>query len=131
MESGKIAYATIDEYISPFAPEVRELLQAIRRLIRETAPEATEKIAYDMPGFALHGPLVYFAAYKKHLSFFPASTGLSEELAAEVAPYRSGRGTLQFPYGKPIPYELLRRIVAYRAAQNEESARQKSGNKSE
>ncbi|MFD0672171.1 iron chaperone [Cohnella sp. GCM10027633] len=127
MPSGTIPYSSIDDYISRFTPEVQDILQSIRRLIREAAPEATERIAYDMPGFALHGSLVYFAAFKKHIGFYPASSGLSDELVAEVAPYRSGRGTLQFPYGKPIPYDMLRRIVAFRAAQNKESAERKSG----
>lgn len=128
MRAGKITYASVDDYIAQFAPEVQDILRSIRQLIRETAPEAVEKIAYDMPAYALHGSLVYFAAFKKHIGFYPASSGLGD-LVDEVAPYRTGKGTLQFPLGESIPYALLRRLVAYRAAQNTEAAQRKARGK--
>lgn len=121
----KVSYASIDDYISHCPQDVQDILQRIRSVIREAAPDAKEKIGYQMPGFALDGSLVYFAAFKKHIGFFPTGSDLGA-LKEEVAPYRSGKGTLQFPLGKPIPYELIGKITRLRVEQNREKAAAKA-----
>lgn len=117
---------TIDAYIARFPPEVQELLTRIRATIHEAAPDATEGIGYQMPGFYLNGGLVYFAAFKNHIGFYPTGSalpGLDEDLSA----YRTSKGTLQFPYDRPIPYDLIRKIVQVRAAENLSKPRRRSG----
>jgi len=125
----KTAFASIDEYISHFPQDIQSLLQRIRTVIREAAPEATEKISYGMPAFALHGNLVYFSAFNKHIGFYPGSSGGLGAHHDEAMRYMSGKGTLQFPYGKPIPYELIRKITIFRAEQNREKAKAKAAAK--
>jgi uncharacterized protein YdhG (YjbR/CyaY superfamily) len=122
----KITYTSIDEYISAFSPEIQEILQKLREVIKESAPDAKEKISYAMPTFEQHGNLVHFAAFKNHIGFYPAPDGINQ-FQEEVAEYHASKGTLQFPLGKPIPYELISRIVKYRVARNLEKA--KSGKK--
>ncbi len=110
-------FNTIDEYISQFPEEVQEVLESLRKVIKEAAPEATEKISYQMPSFYLHGNLVHFAAYKKHIGFYPTPSGIAvfkEKLSA----YKSSKGSVQFPLDKPLPYELISEIVAFRVAEN-------------
>ncbi len=111
------APATIDAYIAQFPPEVQDILNRIRAAIHEAAPDAVEGIGYQMPGFYLNGGLVYFAAHKNHIGFYPTGSelrGLDEDLSA----YRSSKGTLQFPLDQPIPYNLIQKIVQVRAAEN-------------
>jgi uncharacterized protein YdhG (YjbR/CyaY superfamily) len=122
----KISYTSIDEYIAAFPPEIQEILQKLREVIKESAPDAKEKISYAMPTFEQHGNLVHFAAFKNHIGFYPAPDGINQ-FQDEVAEYHASKGTLQFPLGKPIPYELISRIVKYRVARNLEKA--KSGKK--
>jgi uncharacterized protein YdhG (YjbR/CyaY superfamily) len=108
----------IDNYISAFPPEVQEILKQIRALIMKTAPEARESIAYGMPAYKTNGkPLVYFAAYKNHIGFYATPTG-HEKFADELSKYKQGKGSVQFPLDKPIPYGLIERIVAFRVAEN-------------
>jgi uncharacterized protein YdhG (YjbR/CyaY superfamily) len=108
---------TIDEYIAGFPQDVQETLQKIRATIREAAPDAEEKIAYQIPTFLLKGNLVYFAAFKKHIGFYPAPTGI-EEFKEEVSVYGWAKGTVKFPPDKPIPFDLIRRIVRFRVKEN-------------
>jgi len=111
------AAANIDEYIAGFPRETQLLLEEVRVLISEEAPDATETISYAIPTFDLDGRhLCHFAAFKQHLSFFPTGEGV-DAFADELAAYKGGRGTVQFPYGKPLPTDLLRRIVRHRVAQ--------------
>ncbi len=117
MEENKITCKSIDEYIAQFPPEVQEILQALRKAIKESAPGAEEKISYGMPAFALNGILVYFAAYKNHIGFYPTAVGI-EAFKAELSEYRLSKGTVQFPLDKPLPFELIDRIVKYRVAGN-------------
>ncbi|MFC5530953.1 iron chaperone [Cohnella yongneupensis] len=128
MDNNKPEFTSTDEYIATFSPDVQHILQRVREAIKEAAPDATEKISYQMPAFALHGNLVYFAAYKNHIGFYPASTGLNA-FQEEIAPYRSGKGTLQFPIAQPIPFDLIKKIVSYRVAQNIEKAAAKAKTK--
>jgi len=117
MDTDKIAFSTIDEYISQFPPEVREKLQQMRAVIKEAAPEAAERISYQMPAFYLNGNLVYFAAFKHHIGFYPAPRGI-EAFQEELSQYKGAKGSVQFPLDKPLPLELVSRIVKFRAAEN-------------
>ncbi|MDF2593535.1 MAG: hypothetical protein K0S75_3001 [Clostridia bacterium] len=117
MEENKNAYGTIDEYIAQFPIEVQEKLNALRKVIKESAPAATEKISYQMPTFALHGNLVHFAAYKNHIGFYPAPSGI-EMFKDELSQYKGAKGSVQFPIDEPMPYELISRIVKFRVEDN-------------
>lgn len=121
MEGNKTAYESVDEYIGQFSPEVQEILQTLRQVIQESAPEAVERISYQMPTFALHGNLVHFAAYKNHIGFYPAPSGIAA-FEQELSAYKGAKGSVQFPIDKPLPYELIRKIVAFRVAENIEHA---------
>ncbi|CAH1222078.1 MULTISPECIES: DUF1801 domain-containing protein [unclassified Paenibacillus] len=118
----------VDEYIAGFPPEVKAKLQTMRELIREIAPQAEEKISYKMPTYALHGNLVHFAGYAKHIGFYPAPSGI-EEFKQELSAYKGAKGSVQFPLDQPLPEALIRRIVAFRVKENEEKARQKKQGK--
>lgn len=117
MQSDQPAPQTIDEYIAAFPDDVQQILQQIRQTIREAAPDAQEAISYQMPTFKLYGNLVHFAAYKKHVGFYPAPSGI-EAFKDELAPYASSKGAVQFPLDQPIPNDLISRIVAFRAQEN-------------
>jgi uncharacterized protein YdhG (YjbR/CyaY superfamily) len=117
MDDTKNVYNTIDEYIALFPAEIQEKLREIRRVIHETAPEATEKIAYQMPTFFLNGNLVHFAAFKNHIGFYPAPTGL-DAFKEEISQYPNSKGAVQFPFDRPVPFDLVRRIVEYRREEN-------------
>lgn len=109
----------IDKYITGFPIEIQEILQQIRAIIKETAPEVTESIAYGMPAYKTNGkPLVYFAGYKNHIGFYATPSG-HENFAKELSQYKQGKGSVQFPLNKPIPYDLIREIVKFRVEENE------------
>lgn len=115
---------TIDEYIAGFPQEIQDILQKIRATIREIAPDAEEAIKYRIPTFVLKGGLVYFAAYKKHIGFYPIPTGI-EAFKKELSVYKQGRGSVQFPLDQPIPYDLIGKIIRFRVKQNLEKAEAK------
>ncbi|KWX78959.1 hypothetical protein AMQ84_07945 [Paenibacillus riograndensis] len=125
MEPVKITYESIDDYITQTPPEIREKLEAVRKVIHEAAPEAEEKISYQMPTFFLHGNLVHFAAFKKHIGLYPAPSGI-EAFQEELAQYKGAKGSVQFPLDKPLPLDLISRIVKFRAAENREKAAAKA-----
>ena len=108
---------TIDEYIAGFPKDVQEILEKIRATIRTAAPGAGETIKYQIPTFTLEGNLVHFGAYKKHIGFYPAPTGI-EEFRKELAIYSSSKGAIQFPLDQPIPYDLIGKIVRFRVKEN-------------
>lgn len=111
------APATIDAYIAGFPPDVQQVLQEVRTTIRNAAPGATETISYQMPTFDLDGRhLVYFAGYKKHVGVYPVPIA-SEELP-ELAEYEAGKGTARFPLDRPMPLDLITRIVEFRIREN-------------
>ena len=116
---------SVDDYLAAQPDDRRAALEVLRRTIAEAAPEATETIAYDMPAFRSHGDqfLVSFAAYQRHYSLFPASGAVVETLGAEIEPYLAGRGTIRFPANRPIPAELVARVVRIRLAENAARAR--------
>lgn len=109
---------SIDEYIAEFPTETQKVLQEMRALIKATAPAATETISYAMPTFDLNGHhLVHFAGYKHHTGFYPTASGI-EAFQAELTPYKSARGSVQFPLGQPLPTDLIRRMVEFRVEKN-------------
>lgn len=127
MEGKKITFKSIDEYILQFPLEVQEILKTLRNVIRESAPDAEEKISYQMPTFALHGNLVHFAAHKNHIGFYPTPSAI-EAFKNELSEYKGAKGSVQFPYSKPIPYELIKKIVEFRVDENIKQAKNKSKN---
>lgn len=124
MEEKKITYHSIEEYISQFSPEVQKILKKIQQVIKEAAPEAKEKISYQMPTFYLHGNLVHFAAHKKHIGLYPTPSAI-EAFKDELSVYNSAKGSVQFPLDKPIPYELIREIAKFRVVENLKKAKVK------
>ncbi len=128
MDSNKPGFSSIDEYIATFPPDIQEILQQLRATIKAAAPDATEKISYQMPTFFLKGNLVYFAAHKSHIGFYPAPRGI-EAFKEELSAYKGSKGTVQFPYSEPLPLDLITRIVQFRAAENRQKAASKSGKK--
>jgi len=128
MENHRSPPRNIDAYIESFSPEVQSILERIRLTIKEAAPEAEEKISYQMPTFALMGNLVHFAAFKKHIGLYPPVKG-DEELNAEIARYRGEKGNLRFPLDEPIPYTLISRIVKFRVKEQLERAESKRSKK--
>ena len=114
----KIDFKSVDEYIKTFPKDIQSLLDRVRATIREKAPEAIESIAYGMPAYKTNGkPLVYFAGFKNHIGFYATPTGHSE-FADELSKYKQGKGSVQFPLDKPIPYDLIERIVEFRVIEN-------------
>jgi uncharacterized protein YdhG (YjbR/CyaY superfamily) len=106
---------SVEEYFAALPDDVRATLEKIRRAIKAAAPEATEKIGYGMPGFSYNGRyLVYYAAFKDHCSFFPASNGVMEEFAEELESYDVSKGTIRFPIGKALPAALVKKLVKAR-----------------
>jgi len=111
------APTTIDAYIADCPKDVREKLELIRATIQKAAPEATEAIKYAIPTFVLHGNLVHFAAFKNHIGFYPAPTGL-EAFKEALSVYKTGKGSVQFPLDQPMPLDLITRIVEFRVRQS-------------
>jgi uncharacterized protein YdhG (YjbR/CyaY superfamily) len=110
-------FASIDEYIRSFPKEIQKLLSEVRAVIKAAAPQATEKISYQIPTFYLNGNLVHFAAFKNHIGFYPTSSGISV-FKDELKEYKSAKGSVQFPLHKPMPIDLIKRIVQYRVKEN-------------
>ena len=123
------APTTVDEYIAAFPPEVRRILQRVRRVARAAAPEAREVISYRMPALKQNGVLVYFAAFKNHLGLYPPIKG-DADIAKAIAPYAGEKGNLRFPFDEPIPYDLIARITALRLKQDLAKAAPKRARKS-
>ncbi|GIP46203.1 hypothetical protein J45TS6_46620 [Paenibacillus sp. J45TS6] len=121
MDEKKAKVESVDEYISQFPAEIQEILQKLRKVIKEAAPHAVEKISYQMPTFALSGNLVHYAAFKNHIGFYPAPSGI-EAFKEELSGYKGAKGSVQFPLNQELPYELISRIVQFRAAENKEKA---------
>ena len=108
--------ATIDDYIAGHPPKIRARLSAMRKTIRQHAPEAEERISYRIPTFYMNGNLVHFAAFARHVGFYPGAAGIATFRDA-LAPYKSAKGSVQFPHDEPLPLELVAEIVRFRVAQ--------------
>lgn len=117
MESSKVGFTSIDEYIATFPEETQKILEQIRATIKAAAPEAQEKISYQMPTFFLKGNLVHFAGYKTHIGFYPTPSGI-ENFKNELSSYEQAKGSVQFPLDQPIPYDLISKMVAFRVKEN-------------
>ena len=117
MEGKKGNPTTIDEYISQFPEDVQHILVKIRAVIIESAPGAVEKISYQMPAFYLNGGLVWFGVWKHHIGFYPKTSGI-ESLIDELSAYKGTKGSVHFPLDKPMPYELISKLVKVRVAEN-------------
>ncbi|WP_353721215.1 DUF1801 domain-containing protein [Dyadobacter sp. 676] len=114
---------SIDEYIAGFPETVRAILYEIRAEVRAAAPDAEETISYDMPTFNLNGTyLIYFAAWKKHVALYPVTAAISEALSEELAGFKGTKGSVHFPLNKPMPLDLIRKIVTLRIAENRRAA---------
>ena len=124
MEASERDFTTIPEYIARFPEQVSGILEELRRVIRETAPEAEEAISWGMPTFRLHGNLVHFAAYKHHIGFYPGSSAIAV-FREELSPFKYSKGTVQFPIDKPVPFDLVRKIVRYRVKEHSEKGKMK------
>ena len=108
---------SIDHYISLFPEATQEALEQVRATIKKAAPQATEDIKYAMPTFILNGNLVHFAAFKNHIGFYPAPTGI-DAFKKELSAYKTGKGSIQFPLDQPMPLSLISKMVTYRVKQN-------------
>jgi uncharacterized protein YdhG (YjbR/CyaY superfamily) len=107
----------MDEYIVAFPKNVQDILQSLRRVIRESAPQAEEAISYGIPTFKLKGNLVHFAAFKNHVGFYPTPSAITA-FKKELAPYKQARGSVQFPIDKPLPLGLVKKIVKFRVREH-------------
>jgi len=125
MEENKNTNKLIDEYILNFPADVQEKLKRLRKVIKESAPDAEEKITYQMPTYALYGNLVHFAAYKNHIGFYPTPSGV-DAFKEELSEYKLAKGSVQFPLDEPLPNELISKIVKFRVAENIAKAKGKS-----
>ena len=125
MESNNAGFISIDEYIATFPVEIQKILEKLRATIKASAPDAQEKISYQMPTFALKGNLVHFAAWKNHIGFYPTSSG-TQAFKHELSIYEGAKGSVKFPIEKPLPLELISKIVKFRVAENLKNAEIKS-----
>lgn len=110
-------FETIDEYIATFPEDMQDILEKMRKVIQEAAPESEEAISYGMPTFKFHGNLVHFAAYKTHIGFYPAPSGIAA-FKEDISGYKNSKGAVKFPRDKPIPYDLVEKMVIFRAKEN-------------
>ena len=125
MNRDKAGFASIDDYITTFPTDVQKKLEELRAAIRAAAPTAEEKISYQMPTFALKGNLVHFAAWKTHIGFYPAPSGIAA-FQNELAKYANSKGAVQFPLEQPLPLKLISKIVKFRVAENLKKAELKA-----
>jgi uncharacterized protein YdhG (YjbR/CyaY superfamily) len=127
MDKTKIDYATIDDYIAACPKNVQPILKKLRATIKAAAPKAEEKISYRMPAFFQNGVLVYFAAFKNHIGFFPTASGI-QSFKKEISSYKNSKGTVQFPLDQPLPFNLIRKIVKFKISENSKKADEKQQN---
>jgi len=118
MATPRKQFKTIDEYIATFPANVQDILEALKQTIKEAAPIAEETINYGIPTFKLNGNLVHFAAYKNHIGFYPTPSALVA-FKEELSPYKQAKGSVQFPIDKPIPLDMVQKIVKFRVKENE------------
>ena len=117
MDIRRRTFRSVDEYIAAFPKNVQDILQKLRRVIRESAPKAEEAISYGIPTFKLNGNLVHFGAYKNHIGFYPTPSAIAA-FKKELSSYKQSRGTVQFPIDEPIPLGLIKRMVRFRVKEN-------------
>lgn len=127
MEKAKVVPETVDQYIAAFPADVKKRMQQLRKTIKAAAPKADELISYQMPGYKYFGMLVYFAAFKNHIGFYPGAGGILE-FYKKLSSFKSAKGSVQFPHDRPIPYDIISKIVKFRVKQNEEKISLKKSN---
>jgi uncharacterized protein YdhG (YjbR/CyaY superfamily) len=125
MESNQAGFSSMDEYIATFPEGIQKILEEVRATIKAAAPQAEEKISYQMPTFFLKGNLVHFAAHKNHIGFYPTPSGI-QAFERELSIFEGAKGSVQFPLDQPMPLDLISRIVKYRVAENLKKAEMKS-----
>jgi len=108
---------TIDDYISIFSNDIKSILRELRQVIREAAPEAKEEISYQMPAYKLNGNLVFFAAYKDHIGFYPGPSAI-DAFKEKLIKYKTSKGTIRFSLHEPLPHDLIKEIVTFRVREN-------------
>jgi uncharacterized protein YdhG (YjbR/CyaY superfamily) len=124
MESNKAGFASIEDYIATFPADIQKILEEVRATIKAAAPDAEEKISYQMPTFFLKGNLVHFAAFKNHIGFYPTPSG-TEAFKDEIARYQGAKGSIRLPLDEPMPLDLITRIVKMRVTENLKKAEEK------
>jgi uncharacterized protein YdhG (YjbR/CyaY superfamily) len=123
------AIKTVEEYLNLFPENQRDILEKIRKAIKDTAPKAEEAISYGMPGYKLNGPLVYFGGFKDHCSFFPGSYAVIKQFGKDLKDYKTSKGTIQFPLDKPVSSALIKKMVQARIKENEIKQKARSDKK--
>jgi uncharacterized protein YdhG (YjbR/CyaY superfamily) len=124
----KKGFTSIDEYIESFPQETQTILREIRATIKAAAPQAEEKISYQMPTFFLNGNLIHFAAFKNHIGLYPTPSG-TEAFKEEIVQYKAAKGSIQLPIDEPMPLKLISRIVKFRVAENAQKVKAKGKSK--
>jgi uncharacterized protein YdhG (YjbR/CyaY superfamily) len=117
MKGGKIIFSSIDEYIASFPAEAQKILTKLRKTVKSAAPDAQERISYQMPAFSQNGILVFFAAFKRHIGFYPTASGI-RAFKKQLSTYETSKGAIRFPIDKPLPLGLIRAMVKYRVLEN-------------
>ena len=125
MKNNKVGSTSVDEYIATFPEETQKILQEVRATIKASAPDAEEKISYQMPTFFLKGNLIHFAAFKNHIGLYPTPSG-TEAFRHELSIYQGAKGSVRLPIDKPMPLKLISKIVKFRVAENLKKAEAKS-----
>jgi uncharacterized protein YdhG (YjbR/CyaY superfamily) len=125
MKAASTKFKTVDEYLSTFPPNTKAMLKDLRKAIKETAPGAEELISYNMPAFKLHGVLVYYAAYKEHIGFYPTASGIAA-FKKDLTQYEVSKGTIRFPLDRPLPFDLIGKIVKFKVRENLEKVKAKA-----
>ncbi len=128
MKADQTSPQNIDEYIAGFPRNVQAILQEVRRTIKRAAPDAEEAIKYQIPTFVLSGNLVHFAAFQKHVGFYPTPSGI-RAFKGELSEYNSAKGSVQFPIDQPIPYDLIEKIVKFRVKETREKTKARKENR--
>jgi len=124
MKTTSIKFKTVNEYLSALPPNTKAILKEVRKTIKEAAPQAEEMISYNMPAFKLHGGLIWYAAWNEHISLYPRTLRMETSIK-ELSEYEGSKGTIKFPIDKPIPYDLISRIVKFRVKETREGAKAK------
>jgi uncharacterized protein YdhG (YjbR/CyaY superfamily) len=121
---GPVKFSSIEEYHDSFPEEIRSILEGLRKTIKQAAPDAAEVISYNMPAFKMNKVLVYYAAYKEHIGFYPTPSPMTE-FREELSKYKTSKGAIQFPVNKPLPSLLIKKIVKSRIKEDEKNAGKK------
>ena len=124
MKNDKVGFTSIDEYIATFPKETQKILKDIRATIKAAAPQAEEKISYQIPTFFLNGNLIHFAAFKNHIGIYPTPSG-TEAFKEEISIYQGAKGSIRLPLDEPMPLKLINRIVKFRVVENLKKAKSK------